>query len=100
MGKAEIRRFIAIMEFFYGFLFGVALLGAVLVFLISPDFLVGALFAICVFSFFIFLCMLTRYCIIRTKISMQILESNIESKFVNDEILIALKSKKSLEDKT
>lgn len=98
MGKAEIRRFIAIMEFFYGFLFGAALLGAVLVFLISPDFLVGFLFALCVFSFFIFLCMITRYCIIRTRISMQMLESNIESKFVNDEILLVLKGKHKLQD--
>lgn len=75
MNKVEIRRFLAIMEFFYGFLFGVAIFAAVLAFLMSVDFLSGIFFGICVFCFFLFLSMITRYCIIRVKISLHILDS-------------------------
>lgn len=63
------RRFLAVMEFFYGFLFGVAVFGATLTFLVTPDFFVGILFAVCVFAFFIFLTTITRYCIVRIKLA-------------------------------
>lgn len=75
MNKVEIRRFLALMEFFYGFLFGIAIFSSVLAFLMSPDFLSGLFFGVCIFGFFLFLCMIARYCIIRIKISLHSLES-------------------------
>ncbi len=87
MNKAEMRRFLAVMEFFYGFLFGVAIFGATLVFLIVSDFFIAILFSVCIFSMFIFLTALVRYCIIRIKISQQTLEATLECKTCQEHIL-------------
>lgn len=80
MSKTEIRRFIAIMEFFYGFLFGGAIFASLLAFLIAPDVPSGLFFGVCIFSIFMFLCMLSRYCIIRIKLSLINMESKKEDK--------------------
>ncbi|RDU64217.1 hypothetical protein CQA53_07775 [Helicobacter didelphidarum] len=91
MNKTEFRRFISLMEFFYGFLFGVAIFAAALVFLISPDFFLGILFAISVFSFFLFLMALVRYCIMRSKLAQQAFEISLESRIFQEQILRTLR---------
>lgn len=90
MRKTEIRRFLAVMEFFYGFLFGVAIFGAALTFLTSPNFFLGILFAVCIFAFFIFLTAITRYCIIRIKIAEETLCATLQTQFIQDQILQAM----------
>lgn len=97
MNKPEVRRFLSLMEFFYGFLFGVAIFGATLVFLVTPDFFVGILFAVCVFAFFIFLTAITRYCIVRIKLAEETLHATItQTQTIHDQILkIASKNNNS-----
>lgn len=79
MHKTEMRRFLAVMEFFYGFLFGVAVFGATLTFLVTPDFFIAILFAVCIFAFFIFLTAIVRYCIMRIKIAEQTLNITLQT---------------------
>ncbi len=86
MNKTETRRFLAIMEFFYGFLFGVAIFGATLTFIIMSNFFIAILFSICIFSLFIFLMILVRYCIIRVKIAQQTLEATLDCKLYQEQI--------------
>ncbi|TLD84334.1 hypothetical protein [Helicobacter trogontum] len=87
MYKTEMRRFLAVMEFCYGFLFGVALFGATLTFLITPDFFPAVLFAVCVFAFFIFLAAIVRYCIIRIKLADQMLQVALETRDLQEQCL-------------
>lgn len=75
------------MEFCYGFLFGVALFGATLTFLITPDFFPAVLFAVCVFAFFIFLAAIVRYCIIRIKLADQMLQVALETRDLQEQCL-------------
>lgn len=89
MQKAELRRFLSVMEFFYGFLFGVALLGAALTFLITPSFFPAILFAVCVFAFFIFLTAIVRYCIMRIKIAEEALQVARETQYTQEQIMQA-----------
>ena len=74
MSNFEIRRLIFVMEFFYGFMFGVAVLGATITFLLTPSFMSAILFSAVVFSFFIFLVVIIRYCIFRIKATQATLE--------------------------
>lgn len=90
MNRVEVRRFLAVMEFFYGFLFGAAVFGATLIFLIIPDFFLGILLAVCIFAFFIFLLVLVRYCIVRIKITQQALEATLEIRDGQEQILRAM----------
>lgn len=88
MNKTEMRRFLAVMEFFYGFLFGVAVFGATLTFLVTPDFFVGILFAVCVFAFFIFLTTITRYCIVRIKLAEETLRATLlQTQILQEQVL-------------
>lgn len=90
MNKTEIRRFVSIMEFFYGFLFGVAVFGATFTFLVTTDFFLGILFAVCVFAFFIFLTAITRYCIIRVKIAEETLRATLmQSEIMRERLQIS-----------
>ena len=82
------RRFLAVMEFFYGFLFGVAVFGATLTILVTPDLFVGILFAVCVFSFFIFLTAITKYCVMRIKLAEETLQATLlQTQTMQDQIL-------------
>ena len=96
MNKTEIKRFIAVMEFFYGFLFGVAVFSAALTFLIIPSFFTAVLCAVCVFTFFIFLMAIVRYCIVRIKIAQQTFEMQLESHIFQDKLITTLYPKDSL----
>ncbi len=87
MYKTEMRRFLAAMEFCCGFLFGVALFGATLTFLITPDFFPAILFAVCVFAFFIFLATIVRYCIMRIKLADEMLRIALETQDLQEQYL-------------
>ena len=90
MTKAEFKRFLSIMEFIYGFLFGASIFAGGLTFLLAPDFFTGILLGVCVFSVFLFLVALIRYFIIRLKLSFRKLELQIESNETNALILQTL----------
>lgn len=83
----EVRRFLAAMEFCYGFLFGVALFGATLTFLIVADFIPAILFAVCIFAFFIFLATIVRYCIMRIKLTNELLDVTSQTLNLQEHIL-------------
>lgn len=87
MQKTELRRFLSVMEFFYGFLFGVAILGAALTFLITPSFFLAVLLAACVFAFFTFLTAIVRYCIMRIKIADESLQIAKETQYIQEQML-------------
>lgn len=96
MNKTEMKRLLAVMEFFYGFLFGVAIFGATLTFLLVQTFFVAILFAVCVCAFFLFLMVIVRYCIVRIKLAHQTFEIELESRILQEQVLKSLKCQEDL----
>lgn len=87
MHKAEMRRFLSVMEFFYGFLFGVAIFGATLTFIVTTNFFLAILLSVCVFAFFAFLTALTRYCIARVRLADENLCATLQNQQLQIQIL-------------
>ena len=90
MKSLDYRRTIGLLDFFYGFFFGIAVFAASLTFIVISHLFSAILLSTFVFAFFMFLMVLVKYLKSRLEISQNLLDIQIETRLFQEKILEVL----------